>query len=416
MEEVMLEDLFVFAGFTKVEELPTYAKFIKAVVDWMQSKKPEQVSCSERIKSLELEGHWDWNDLSALRRYPKDERFPTALTPHMELGERCPIPYSSRLVKLSAQMIPAYSFERWINRLMLAYASVAYSDRSPQVHAPGSGKKDELYLLHYFYVDHDGADRMSVKSAGFKLGRSTDAQRRLRAIKTGAACLVVPLIVIKRAGDLEPLIHAAMKSVGLRDYDEFYRPKDLMLLLALIAVGIELIDSRPASQVIERQMLGLKYAPLSTDDGRFDNSQDYYDSYCLQGGLVYNRDDLKYHQVGIWNEDNLFHILWPYAHLPDDPNCNWGELSLAYERPYFKFFSTMPLVSLNLHLCAIKEARKELHRKYGSILQRQRLDEHFMIEAQSICKSIPACLLNSELEGIDMSAVYDMFYYRYDKD
>jgi hypothetical protein len=66
-------------------------------------------------------------------------------------------------------------------------------------------------------------------------------------------------------------------------------------------------------------------------------------------------------------------------------------------------------------LCAVKEVRKELHRKYGSLLE-DKWDDHFMIDVSSIYKSIPACLLNSELEGIDMGAVYDMFDYRYDKD
>ena len=409
----MLEDLKVFVGFTQIEALPDYAKFIKAVVDWMQSKELEKVYPFERIERLGLEGQWDWSDLSALMRYPKDERFGRRPL-HPMLGERCPIPYSWRLIARGKDMVSASAFAQAINRWMLAYASVAYSGRSPKVEAVDKGKKDELYLLHYFHVDHDEADGMSTKSAGFKLGRSTDAQKRLKAVKTGAACLVVPLIVIEGAGDLEPLIHAAMKSVGLRDRDEFYRPKDLMLLLALIAVAIEIIDSRPASQVIERGMFDLKYVPLTRDDELFDSSEDYYDSYCLQGGLVY-RGAFEYGQVGIWHEDNPFHILWPYANLPDDPDCNWGDLNLSYERQYFKFFATMPLVSLNLHLCAIKEIRKELHRKYGSIME-DRHDLHFMTDLESIRKSIPPCLLNSELEGIDMSAVYDMFYYRYDKD
>ena len=410
----MLEDLKVFVGFTQIEALPDYAKFIKAVVDWMQSKELEKVNPFERIESLGLEDEWDWNDLSALKRYPKDERFGSPPL-HPMLGERCPIPYSWRLIERGEDMVYASVFADRINRWMLAYASVAYSGRSPKVEAVDRGKKDELYLLHYIHVDHDAADRMSTKSAGFKLGRSTDAQKRLKTIKTGAACLVVPLIVIEGAGDLEPLIHAAMKSVGLRDRDEFYRPRDLMLLLALIAVAIEIIDSRSASQVIERGMIGLKYLPLATDDELFDSSEDYYDSYCLQGGLVYNSEARGYQQVGIWHEDNPFHILWPYADLSSEPECNWGEMNLAYERQYFKFFATMPLVSLNLHLSAVKEIRKELNRKYGSIME-YREDLHFMTDLESIRKSIPPCLLNSELEGIDMSAVYDMFYYRYDKD
>jgi len=413
----MIEDLKVFAGFTKIEELPAYAKFIKAVVDWMQSKELEKVHCAERIESLELEGHWDWDGLSSLKRYHKDEWSIRSHTPHLELGERCPIPCSRRLVERGEDMTSIYSFEVWVNRLMLAYASVAYSGRSTQAEAPGKGKKDELYLFHYLHVDHDSGDRMNVKSSGFKLGRSVDSQKRLKAVKTGAACLVLPLIVLERAGDLEPLIHAAMKSVGLKDNDEFYRPKDLMLILALIAVGVEIIDSRPASEVIERQMLGLKYASLPRDDERFDANQDYYNSYCLQGGLVRNRDTFEYDQAAIWNEDNPFNILWPRAYLPNDPvNENWGELSLSDERQYFMFFSTMPLVSLNLHLCAVKEVKKELHRKYGAILlQEWRYCEHFGVSNESIYKSIPACLLNSELDGVNMPDVFDMFDYRYDR-
>ena len=413
---MMVQDLNVFAGFTKVDELPTYAKFIKAIVDWMQSGEADDVPCDLRIERLNLKGHWDWSDLSTLRRYKDHKDFPSTLTPHSRLGSRCLIPYAAKLSTPGDDMISLRRFENWVNRLMFSYASVAYSEGcTVQVKGSSKGKNDELYLFHYYHVTHDAADKMSISSAGFKLGRSIDAQGRLKSLKTGAACLVVPLIVIKRAGDLEPLIHAAMKSVGLRDSDEFYRPCDLMLLLTLIGVGIEIIDKRPASEAIERRLLNLKYAPLAHDDERYDLAQDYYSSYSLQGGLVFNRDMLKYDQVGLWHEDNLFNILWPRATLPNEDDVNWGEMSLSHWRYQFMFFATMPLVTLNLFLCMIKEVKMELHRKYGSILKDWRYCEHFMICNESIYESIPCCLLNSELEDADMTAIYDMFQYKYDK-
>lgn len=413
----MIQDLNVFAGFTKLDELPTYAKFIKAVVDWMQSSEVEDMPCDVRIKSLNLEGRWDWDNLSALRRYKDHKDFRSSLTPHSRLGSRCLVPHVSRLSSSGDEMISLGCFESWVSRLMFSYASVAYAEDAT-IHAKGlnKGKNDELYLFHYFHVEHDDADKMNISSAGFKLGRSIDAQSRLKSLKTGAACLVVPLVVIKRAGDLEPLIHAAMKSVSLRDNDEFYRPGDLMLLLSLIGVAIEIIDRRPASEVIEGKLLNLKYAPLARDDERYDHAQDYYSSYSLQGGLVLNRDMLKYDQVSLWHEDNPFNILWPRATLPNEDDENWGEMSLSHWRYQFVFFATMPLVTLNLFLCMVREVKRELHRKYGSILKDWRYCEHFMICNESIYESIPYCLLNSELEGADMTAIYDMFQWRYDKD
>ena len=412
-------DLKLFAPLTKVEELPDYTKVIKGLIDWKQSKDSEDIECgfNQKVKGLKLDGEWDWDDLIKLRRYQDDWQYKIFkkkfdMPPHPLFGGRYPIVQANKLLRRGEVMLGPLEFELWLDRLMLSFASVAYSDRSPKVKALGKGKKDDLYIFHYFPVNHD-KDNMRISSAGFKLGRSIHPQKRLKDVKTGAACLVVPLVVIKGAGYLEPLLHAGMKSVGLRDNDEFYRPQDLMLILALIGVAIDISNAPPASSVIESRE-ELKYVPLLKDHEAFDDDKDYYDSYCLQGGLVYNEREYGYRQVGIWDEDNPFNILYPRADLPSDIGNNWGDMNLSHYREEFKFFATMPLRSLNLNLRAIKEVKKEIRRRYGSLLCKHHY-EHFTLCHMDIFRSIPRCLLNSELEGADMSAVYGMFSSRYDK-
>ena len=412
-------DLKLFAPFTKVEDLPDYAKVIKGLIDWKQSKDSEDIECgfNQKVEGLKLDGEWDWDDLIKLRRYQDDWQYKKLknrfdVPPHPLFGERYPIVQANKLLRRGETMLGPRTFELWLDRLMLSFASVAYSDRWPEVKALGKGKKDDLYIFHYFFVSHDKGD-MRISSAGFKLGRSTDPQKRLKGVKTGAACLVVPLVVIKGAGYLEPLIHAGMKSVGLRDSDEFYRPQDLMLILTLIGVAIDISNPHPASNVIENKKI-LKYVPLPKDHEAFDDDKDYYDSYCLQGGLVYNEREYGYRQVGILHEDNPFNILYPHSGTTSNFDSSWGDMNLPYYREEFKFFATMPLVSLNLNLCAIKEVKKEIRRKYRSLLCEYHY-EHFTLCHMGIFRSIPDCLLNSELDRVDMNAVFKMFYSKYSK-
>ena len=412
-------DLKLFAPFTKVEELPDYAKVIKGLIDWKQSKDSEDIerSFDQKVKGLKLDGKWDWSDLIKLRRYKDDWQYKKLLKdlnlpPDPLFGERYARVSADKLLRRGESMLGPLGFELWLDRLMLSFASVAYSYRWPEVKALGKSKKDDLYIFHYFPVNHYKCGGMGISSAGFKLGRSTDPQKRLKSVKTGAACLVVPLVVIKGAGCLEPLIHAGMKSVGLRDNDEFYRPQDLMLILALIGVAIEISKTRPASYVIDCK--NIKYLPLPKDHEAFDANEDYYDSYCLQGSLVYNEREYGYRQVGILDEDNPFNILYPHSGNPSNLDSSWADMDLVRYREEFKFFATMPLISLNLNLCAIKEAKKEIRRKYGSLLCEFHY-EHFTLSHMDIFRSIPDCLLNSELEGADMNAVFKMFYSEYSK-
>jgi hypothetical protein len=409
-------DIKLFAPLTQVEKLPDYAEFIKGLIDWKQSKDSEDIErgYDQKIKGLKLDGKWDWSDLIKLRRYQDDwELSKLDLPPHPLFGKRYSRVRADKLLRRGETMLGPRTFELWLDRLMLSFASVAYSDRWPEVKALGKSKKDDLYIFHYFPVNHDKG-HMRISSAGFKLGRSTDPQKRLKSVKTGAACLVVPLVVIKGAGYLEPLIHAGMKSVGLRDSDEFYRPQDLMLILTLIGVAIEISETRPASYVIENRKI-LKYVPLPKDHEAFDAGENYYDCYCLQCSFVYNEREYGYRQVGILHEDNPFNILYPHSGTPSNFDSSWGDMNLPYYREEFKFFATMPLISLNLNLCAIKEVKKEIRRKYGSLLCEYHY-EHFTLSHMDIFRSIPDCLLNSELDGVDMNAVYDMFYSRYSKD
>lgn len=121
--------------------------------------------------------------------------------------------------------------KNWANMVAHALLGCAYS-RTPIDLGIEDG--DDLYLFHFIRLS---SDDFGARTHAYKLGRSKDPERRRISLGGASGCVVLPVLVLKGVGYLEPLIHKAMRERELKDpSSEFYDECQLLSLLACLAL------------------------------------------------------------------------------------------------------------------------------------------------------------------------------------
>lgn len=121
--------------------------------------------------------------------------------------------------------------KNWANMVAHALLGCAYSRTPLDI---GIDDGDDLYLFHFIRV---AGDKFGAQTHAYKLGRSKDPEKRRASLSGSSGCVVLPMLVLKGAGFLEPLVHKAMSDREIKDpASEFYDDYQMLSLLACLAL------------------------------------------------------------------------------------------------------------------------------------------------------------------------------------
>lgn len=123
------------------------------------------------------------------------------------------------------------SHKDWANMVAHALLGCAYSRTPLNI---GIDEGDDLYLFHFIRV---AGGKFGAQTHAYKLGRSKDTEKRRMSLSGSSGCVVLPMLVLKGAGFLEPLVHKAMSDREIKDpASEFYDDCQMLSLLSCLAL------------------------------------------------------------------------------------------------------------------------------------------------------------------------------------
>lgn len=334
--------------------------------------------------------------------------------------------------------------EEWARLVLYSLLGVAYSrtpvDLFKDHEAFSDGAKDDLYIFHFISFNTE------LQSQVFKVGRSNDPMKRLATFRGSSGCAVIPVLILKGAGEIEPLVHKALSDRGIKGaLSEFYFPQHLSAVLLTVAAVFQSQFHLDFCLEIQRS--------LDVCAARFSCKRDdiyYFDDIdCRVGEQLQSlantlhpsfsgapiqqllecapsQDTLSL-DFGEHNGSGVLHLFFgsdfakKVRKRTRDFEGEWPVLDMLHFRDDIDFLSEMPLLSLNLLVRFIASLRLELRPIfYGD---HEESDSHCLGDLISSFKHpgfpcealglIPSALRCAEM-GVDLLDIKQDFY-RYAK-
>lgn len=273
--------------------------------------------------------------------------------------------------------------KKWARLVLYSLLGVAYSrtpvDLFKDHEAFSDGAKDDLYIFHFVSFNEE------LQSQTFKVGRSNDPMRRLATLRGSSGCAVMPVLILKGAGEIEPLVHKALSDRGIKGaLSEFYFPQHLSAVLLTVAAVFQNKFHLDFCLEIQRS--------LDVCAARFSCNRDDIDYFCdidsriaeqlqslantmhpsFSGAPIQqllecapSQDTLSL-DFGEHNGSGVLHLFFgpdfakkvrKRTRIEDG---TWPVLDMMYFRDDIDFISEMPLLSLNLLVRFIASLRLEL--------------------------------------------------------
>ena len=269
--------------------------------------------------------------------------------------------------------------EEWARLVLYSLLGVAYSrtpvDLFKDHEAFSDGAKDDLYIFHFVSFN------VELQSQVFKVGRSNDPMKRLATFRGSSGCAVMPVLILKGAGEIEPLVHKALSDRGVKGaLSEFYFPQHLSAVLLTVAAVFQSQFHLDFCLEIQRS--------LDVCAARFSCKRDdidYFDDFdCRVGEQLQSlantmhpsfsgapiqqllecapsQDTLSL-DFGEHNGSGVLHLFFgpDFAKKVRKRTRGLDLLDVGYFRDDIDFLSEMPLLSLNLLVRFIASLRLEL--------------------------------------------------------
>ena len=263
--------------------------------------------------------------------------------------------------------------------MLYSLLGVAYSrtpvDLFKDHEAFSDGAKDDLYIFHFVSFN------VELQSQVFKVGRSNDPMKRLATFRGSSGCAVMPVLILKGAGEIEPLVHKALSDRGVKGaLSEFYFPQHLSAVLLTVAAVFQSQFHLDFCLEIQRS--------LDVCAARFSCKRDdidYFDDFdCRVGEQLQSlantmhpsfsgapiqqllecapsQDTLSL-DFGEHNGSGVLHLFFgpDFAKKVRKRTRGLDLLDVGYFRDDIDFLSEMPLLSLNLLVRFIASLRLEL--------------------------------------------------------
>ena len=370
--DVFSEFISQITGFRTAEEIQRDRKKEKdlktALNTHRSAKQPERYRLS-------------YDSLESLPYNPNIDRWPAPLFNHD--GKKAVSIGLSEFSWPAVQPLAEDKPKEWARLVLYSLLGVAYSrtpvDLFKDHEAFSDGAKDDLYIFHF--VSFNG----ELQSQSFKVGRSNDPMKRLATFRGASGCAVMPVLILKGAGEIEPLVHKALSDRGIKGaLSEFYFPQHLSAVLLTVAAFFQNQFHLDFCLEIQRS--------LDVCAARFSCKRDDLDYFCdidsriaeqlqslantrhpsFSGAPIQqllecapSQDTLSL-DFGEHNGSGVLHLFFgpdfakkvrKRARIEDG---TWPVLDMIHFRDDIDFISEMPLLSLNLLVRFIASLRLEL--------------------------------------------------------
>lgn len=360
---------------TKSQQQEAFERFISKVI---KARTPDQVREDDEkrnhltnMMNAHRSAKDDKRSYSYSYRYTEEsliEKWPCPLFPSD--GRKAVSIGTSEFSWPAKKPCPVLNTERWTELVFYSLIGVAYSrtpvDLFKNYEAHDSEAEDDLYLFHLISFNE------GLKTHAFKLGRSGNVNQRMTTFRSSSGCCVIPVLILKGAGKIEPLVHKCLADRGIKGpLSEFYFSQNLPHVLLAIAVMFQQTFKLDFCLEIQRSIdvCAARFARKKDDSSYF------YNIDCRVGceletlantvhpsfsGVAYGTlvecapsQDTESLEIAAHNGDGMLRLLFGdrFSHAVRHRRSvgeEWPVLDMCYSRGDIVFLSQLPFLSLNL--------------------------------------------------------------------